>query len=391
MLHDYTALSNEQSTYGEIAMNDETRDDPETQEPAPEPRSEPEPQQAAPPPPPPPSAQAAPPQYAPGAPTQPAQRRNYVLPIAIGAGCLVLLLLVLVPLLIMAAAVSTIGGGKGIGGGNVALIRVTGGITGGKSSADIFGGGTAGAEDLVSQLEKARKDDSIKAIVLRINSPGGSAAGSEEVWREIMRVRKTGKPVYTSMADVAASGGYYIASASDRIFADAATVTGSIGVIYSGADMSELYKKIGFKPETIKSGKFKDTGNPARPLTPEERALIQGIIDNIFAQFVKAVAEGRKMPEAQVRKLADGRVYTGDQALKLKLIDEIGGLRETTLAAAKAGGVKGEPKVTEYRRGGFLGTLLSSDEESRSRVEREMARRMLEELLRRDGLSENLR
>jgi protease-4 len=184
-------------------------------------------------------------------------------------------------------------------GNHVALIRVSGAITGGRSgTGGLLGDSHTGAEDVVAQLERARKCKSAKAIVIRINSPGGSAAGSEEVYNEIMRIRKSGKPVYTSMADVAASGGYFIASACDRIYADATTITGSIGVIFSGGEMSELYKKIGYRPETIKSGKFKDIGSPARPMTPEEHKMLQAMIDNMYDVFLSDVAKGRKLPKA---------------------------------------------------------------------------------------------
>lgn len=319
--------------------------------------------------------------------TAPPPRRSYVVPIGIGVGvgCLVLAV-AFFALMIGFIAAAGLSGGEARSG-NVALIRVTGTITGGKSGMGLLSGSAAGAEDLVNQLERARKDSNIKAIVIRINSPGGSAAGSEEVWREIMRVRKSGKPVYASMADVAASGGYYIASACDRIYADASTITGSIGVIFSGADLSELYDKIGLRPEVIKSGKFKDIGSPARPLTPEERALLQNMVNGIYATFVRAVAEGRKMALPEVKKLADGRIFTGEQAVKLKLVDKIGGLRETTLAAARAGGIKKEPRVVEYGRRGFWSSILSGDEEASSQIEQAIAREVLNSLFRKDSTS----
>ncbi len=315
----------------------------------------------------------------------PSPRRSYLVPIGIGlgAGCLVLVF-AFFALMIGFVVAAGLRGGDGRGG-NVALIRVTGTITGGKSGIGLLSGSAVGAEDVVNQLERARKDKKIKAIVIRINSPGGSAAGSEEVWREIMRVRKSGKPVYASMADVAASGGYYIASACDRIYADASTITGSIGVIFSGADLSELYDKIGLRPEVIKSGKFKDIGSPARPLTSEERVLLQNIVNGMYATFVRSVAEGRKMALSEVKKLADGRIFTGEQAVKLKLIDEIGGLRETTLAAAMAGGIKREPRVVEYGRGGFWSSVFGGDEEALSQLEQTVVREMLNTLLEKNS------
>ncbi|MHB9038709.1 MAG: signal peptide peptidase SppA, partial [Armatimonadota bacterium] len=268
--------------------------------------------------------QAAPPpppggwQYAPCPPPQPKPR--YWIPIVIVLGGLFLLFLFGVVL--VGAIVAGMGGAGGAveRGAHVALIRVDGVITAGSSGGSPFGNSVSGSEDLVEQLERARKSGDAKAIVIRINSPGGSPAGSEEVYNEIERVRKSGKVVYTSMGDVAASGGYYIASPCTKIFSDANTITGSIGVIFSTADMSELYKKIGYRPEVVKSGKFKDIGSPNRAITPDERALIQGIVDTTYINFVNAVSKGRKMPFEQVKKIADGRVFTGDQAIKLKLV-----------------------------------------------------------------------
>jgi protease-4 len=217
---------------------------------------------------------------------------------------------------------------------------------------------------LVEQLEKARKDSSVKAIVLRINSPGGSAAASEEIYNEILRVRER-KPVYASMGDVAASGGYYIAAACNRVYANSATATGSIGVIMESPNLSGLFKKLGVDMQVVKSGKYKDMGNPARPLTSEERQLIQGMIDNTYEQFVTAVSNGRRMPIGKVKSLATGRVYTGQQAKNLGLVDDIGGLRETILAAGKSGGISGEPKVAKYGRQGGLAGLFENKSAAR--------------------------
>lgn len=337
-------------------------------------------------PPPPPPGGYCQPQYH---PQTPQQRQNsklaWAVPLSFAAGCLIWPILGLLGFLVFVVGIAGIvGSGPTLGsesGPHIALIRIGGIIAAGRSGSSLFGDTVSGSEDIVEQLEKARRNKDVKAIVLRINSPGGSASGSEEVFNEIERVRKSGKPVYVSMADVAASGGYYIAAPCDRIFADHSTITGSIGVIFDTADMSELYKKIGLKPQTIKSGKFKDIGSSARPLTTEERALVQGMVDNIFNTFVNAVAQGRKMPVAEVKKLADGRVFTGDQALKVKLIDEIGGLRETTLAAAKAGGIKGEPKVVEYGKRGLFGSVFGSDSESAAaEAERALGKKLIEQM-----------
>ncbi len=285
--------------------------------------------------------------------------------IPVGIGCAAFALLV--PLFVIFVIAAVIGGGLGSSsiGDRVALIHVEGVITGGDSGGGLFGGSVAGSERIVAQLEKARKDDNIRAIVIRINSPGGSAAGSQEVYQEIRRVRLE-KKVYASMGDVAASGGYYIASACDKIFANGSTITGSIGVIMETTDMSKLFGKIGVSPQVVKSGKFKDIGSSNRPLTPDERKLIQGMIDDTYEQFLEAVSTGRNLPESEVRKIADGRVFTGRQALELKLVDKIGGLRDTLLTAAHENGITGDPRVEKYDgRGGVLDMLRSGSTEER--------------------------
>lgn len=364
------------------------QDQPEQQAtPQPEPQPQPPPQQpayAAPPPPPPP------PPYRPVYPPQttPKPKQSYWwIPVSLAIGCLPWLLLGFIMIIGLVAA----GGGGEPMGKHVALIRVSGVITGGGSSHDFFGGSTSGSEDIIYQLERARKNDRAKAIVIRVDSPGGSAAASEEVWDEIMRVRRS-KPVYTSMGDVAASGGYYIACACDRIYADHNTLTGSIGVIFSLADMSELYRKIGYRPEVVKSGKYKDIGSAARPLTADERVLLQNIINDVYNKFIDSVAEGRRMKPEQIKPIADGRLFTGSQAVKLKLVDEIGGLRAATRAAAKRAGITGEPDVVEYKRKGLFDVLMSSSSEATAnRLQDEAARRMVEEILRRGRDIEGIR
>lgn len=350
-------------------MNDDIE-----QTPTPEPTPQAEQPQPPPPPPPPPPQRPMPPP-----PAAPPQRKfNYLIPVSCAVGCLPWLILLGLAFVALIAAAS-----RGVSGDHVALIRVTGTITSGGSGGGPFSDTTAGAEDLVDQLEKARKDDAAKAIVLRINSPGGSAAGSEEVYNEVMRIRRDGKPVYTSMGDVAASGGYFIACASNKIYADASTITGSIGVIFGRSDMTELFKKIGYKVDVVKSGKYKDMGSPARPQTPEERKLIQDMVLGIYDVFVNAVSKGRNMPVSTIKPLADGRIFTGGQAVKLKLIDQIGDLHQTVADAGRAGGISGKPEVVEYGRKGLLGALFDDGaDEAASAVEREYARRALRELAR---------
>lgn len=236
------------------------------------------------------------------------------------------------------------------GADRVALIRVEGVITSGRGSGDFFGGATAGAERIVKLLERFRKDKSAKSLVVRINSPGGSAAGSQEIYQGIMRVRHADKKVIVSMGDVAASGGYYVASAADKIYADPATLTGSIGVIMETVDLHELLSRVGISLGAVKSGKHKDIGSPSRPMTSEERKIVQALIDDVFDQFVADVSAGRKLPKEYVRKLADGRIYTGRQALELKLVDKTGTLEDALKAAALEAGIKGEFEVTEYEQ-----------------------------------------
>lgn len=232
----------------------------------------------------------------------------------------------------------------------VGLIRIEGVITSGRGSSGFLAEGGAGAESIVEQLEEFRKDKSVRSLVLRVNSPGGSAAGSQEIYSEIMRVRKEGKKVTVSMGDVAASGGYYIASAADRIIADPATLTGSIGVIMQAVDIHELLDKYGVNFTTIKSGQHKDIGSFSRPMTAEERTILEGVIKDVFNQFVSDVSAGRNLPKSYVLKLADGRIYTGKQAANLKLVDRLGGLQDALKAAAADAGIKGEFSVVQYRK-----------------------------------------
>lgn len=308
------------------------------------------------PPPPPPGGY-----YMPPKPPANGKSRWWIWPVALGGGCLFWLILGLIAIIMIPFAAS-VGSGKP-SGKHVALIHVSGIITAGRGNAGLFGSSAIGSEDIIAQLERARKSSGAKAIVLRINSPGGSAAGSEEVYNEIKRIRSDGKPVYISMGDMAASGGYYISAPADRIYADASTITGSIGVIFETTDLSSLYKKIGLNPEVVKSGKFKDIGSPNRPLTPEERTLLKGVVDSTYEKFLSAVSDGRGIPVAKLRPIADGRIFTGEQAKKLKLVDRIGGLHDTIRAAARAGHIKGEPSVHEYKRTGFFDQVLGSESE----------------------------
>lgn len=236
--------------------------------------------------------------------------------------------------------------GKAAGNGKIGLIRIEGEITGSSGDSGFFGGSASG-QTIMEQLKRAREDDSIKAVLIRINSPGGSSAASQEIGEEIEKVRKAGKIVVASMGDVAASGGYWIAAKTDKIIADPATMTGSIGVIMDLQNMKELYDKIGITPETIKSGPYKDMGSSSRPLTPAERNILQTMVNDIYQQFVDVVSEGRKMDRAKVLSLADGRVFTGRQAKESGLIDELGNYYDAVKLTGRLAGIKGEPEVYE--------------------------------------------
>ncbi len=209
------------------------------------------------------------------------------------------------------------------------------------------------------QIQEFSDREDIKAVVIRINSPGGAVAPSQEIFAEVKRLAKH-KPVVASMGSLAASGGYYIAIGSDKIYANPGTITGSIGVIVEFMNLEELLAKIGLKGNTIKSGKFKDTGSPHREMTAEERALMQSLVDDVYGQFVMAVSEERAIAVNKVRSLADGRIYSGAQARKNGLVDELGGLEDAINKAAEMGEIEGAPPVVfaKKRKEGLLQYLL---------------------------------
>ncbi len=202
----------------------------------------------------------------------------------------------------------------------------------------------ADSEATIDQLKKFAKDGSVKAIVLRINSPGGGVGPSQEIYEEVRKL-KDKKPVVASMGAVAASGGYYIACGARKIYANPGTITGSIGVIMQFVSVKELIDKIGIKGFAVKSGELKDAGSPLREMTPEERQYLQSVIDNVFGQFVGAVAESRKLEAEAVRKIADGRVFTGEQAKALGLVDALGNQEDAVAEAGRMAKIAGEPRV----------------------------------------------
>jgi len=199
-------------------------------------------------------------------------------------------------------------------------------------------------QETVKQLHEFGKDDKVKAIVLRIDSPGGVVGPSQEICSAVKKL-KSRKPVIVSMGSAAASGGYYIAVPATLIYANPGTITGSIGVLMKFSNLEGLMGKIGMKAFTLKTGKFKDVGSPARTMSEEEKAMLQSVIDSTHAQFIRAVAEGRKLPLEQVRQLADGRIFSGEQAMELKLVDRLGTMQDAVEEAARLGGISGEPHL----------------------------------------------
>ena len=218
----------------------------------------------------------------------------------------------------------------GLGGDRIGIVKIEGTIV--------------ESEPVIEKIVKFRKSANVKAVILRINSPGGVVAPPQEIYREVRKTSKE-KTVIVSAESIAASGGYYIACAADSIVANPGTLVGSIGVMLPVENIEELLKKIGLQTTVIKSGKYKDIGSMTRPMTKEEEALLQELIDNTYNQFVDVVAEGRGMEREDVLKLADGRVFTGAQALQLGLIDKLGNLQDAIDLAAEMAGIEGEPKV----------------------------------------------
>ncbi len=205
------------------------------------------------------------------------------------------------------------------------------------------------AKDTIRNIRKYREDDSIKAIVLRIDSPGGVVGPAQEIFRE---VRKTvgEKKIIASMGAVAASGGYYVAAGTDGIMANPGTITGSIGVIMGYTNFEEILQKIGLYPVVVKSGEFKDMGSPVRKMTEREKKLLQDFVDSTHRQFVAAVAEGRKMDPDKVRSIADGRIITGEDAKSLGLVDRLGNIEDAIEWAGRMGGIKGKISAVYSRK-----------------------------------------
>lgn len=223
---------------------------------------------------------------------------------------------------------------EAIGGERIAVIEVKGVI---KSAHPIL-------EDLV----KCERNKHIKAVILRINSPGGAVGPSQEIYLQLMKLRQK-KPVVASLGTIAASGGYYIASAATKIVAVPGTLTGSIGVKMEFANIKKLLEKVGIEPVVIKSVPYKDIGSPLREMTPKERALLEKVLTDVHHQFVEAIAKGRNMPVEKVEAIANGAIFTGEKAKKLGLVDELGNFEDAVNLAAKLAGIKGIPKLYHFK------------------------------------------
>jgi protease-4 len=261
---------------------------------------------------------------------RPVRRRTVVLAaLAIYLGVAVLFVVAL------STAVAPTGGGA-VFGPRVAIVELEGTIV------DV--------DDLLHELKAHRDNPQVKAVVLRINSPGGVVGPTQELHAAVMRLRESGKPVVASLGAVAASGGYYVAVAADKIYANPGTLTGSIGVIFQLPNLDGLMKKVGVDYVVVKAGRYKDIGNIARPMSPEERRILQSLLDDVHAQFIAAVATGRKLDHAQVVGFADGRIVSGAQAKDLHMVDDLGGLEEAVDGAAMLAGLPRPPKVIGPRR-----------------------------------------
>jgi protease-4 len=245
-----------------------------------------------------------------------------------------------------------------LGIGGLFLVAVSGMLRGGEGGA-IFGprvavveldGVIVDVDDLIRDLKTHRENPQVRAVVIRINSPGGVVAPTQELSAAVYELRRANKRVVASLGAVAASGGYYVAVAAEKIYANPGTLTGSIGVIMQLANLDGLMKKVGVEYVVVKAGQFKDIGNISRPMAPEERYVLQALLDDVHGQFIGAVAEGRRLQREEVTRFADGRVFSGAQAKALKMVDELGGLEDAINAAATLAGLALPPKVIQPRR-----------------------------------------
>lgn len=266
--------------------------------------------------------------------------------IFIGLGVIVGLLVFFFALLFFFGRYSGSKPGRFAFGDKIAIVEIKGVI--------------AQSSGIIEQLQQHLEDEGVKAIILRIDSPGGGVGPSQEIHREILKI-KLKKKIITSMGSVAASGGYYIACASDLIVANPGTITGSIGVLMQFSNFEELLKKIGIKGVVLKSGEHKDIGSPLREMRPEEKKIMQEVLDNVHQQFIQAVAEGRKLDYSKVVQIADGRILTGEQAKNLGLVDKLGNLQDTIDITAEMVGIQGKPNVLYPKKRISIWELLMRD------------------------------
>ena len=263
-----------------------------------------------------------------------------------------------------------VGGVIGVG---VLLVLFAGllGGTGGAGETGFFGRGGGqrvglveiegpiiSSSSIVKQLKHYGKDSSVPALVLRVNSPGGGVAATQEIYQEILKLREEGKWVVASLGSVAASGGYYVAVAADTIVANPGTVTGSIGVIIGLYNFEGLLRKIGLDVNIIKSGKYKDVGSPSRPMLPEEREMLQGVTDDTYGQFVDAIVEGRSLDREAILKLADGRIFTGRQAKSFGLVDLLGTYEDAISVAGEMSGLGRKPDTVKEAKPDWWESIL---------------------------------
>jgi protease-4 len=254
---------------------------------------------------------------------------------------LVVSLVVIVGLLLAFGLAFSLSRWQRFGGSKVALITVEGVILDSK--------------EIIEQLEKYRTNPTVKAIVLRINSPGGGVSPSQEIYEELVKTRQvTGKPVVASMGSLAASGGYYIASAADVIVANPGSITGSIGVLIQVPNITGLLQKIGVRSVVVKSGEHKDLASPTREMTDAERQILQRLLDDVHDQFIDVVAKARKLDRKKVEALADGRIFSGREAQSLGLVDQLGNLQDAINRAASLAGIPGKPTVIQERKRRFF-------------------------------------
>jgi protease-4 len=266
--------------------------------------------------------------------------------ILIGLGVIAALLIFFFTLLFFIGRYSGAKPGRFVFGDKIAIVEIKGVIT--QSSG------------IIEELQIYLEDEGVKAIILRIDSPGGGVGPAQEIHREILK-SKSKKKVVTSMGSVAASGGYYIACASDLIVANPGTITGSIGVLMQFSNFEELLKKIGIKGMVLKSGEHKDIGSPFREMTAEEKRIMQEVLDNVHQQFIQAVAEGRKLDYSKVVQIADGRILTGEQAKSFGLVDKMGNLQDTIDITAKMVGIKGKPNILYPKKRISIWELIMRD------------------------------